>query len=304
MTLRRLLPIALVLVTVGCATSSDMKKLQDQIVDLQDQVADLKRRASSKEEVEKLNESLASQSDRLLKSNADLSVKVGEMEDRLQNVQGNVEQTNYRVDRLAQQLAQNQTDIAQLKSLHPVGPGTAPGMAPGAGPVTRPGAGAPTTPGTGSAGTPATTSTGEAIRDEVTVQPPQSTLQDPLEVYQTAYRDLQRGNYDLARQGFQDFLQATPSSDLSDNAAYWIGETYFAQKKYKEAIQQFDRVINEYPRSDKVPAALLKKGYAYIESGQKAEGVVQLQYVIHEHPSSNEASLAKQKLKALGIDVK
>ncbi len=102
---------------------------------------------------------------------------------------------------------------------------------------------------------------------------------DPMQTYQAAYRDYQRGNYDLAIEGFEDFLGASPSSDLADNAAYWIGESLFSQKKYREAIRQLDAVVNKYPKSDQVPGALLKKGYAYISVNEKAQGVVQLQYV-------------------------
>jgi regulator of sirC expression with transglutaminase-like and TPR domain len=46
----------------------------------------------------------------------------------------------------------------------------------------------------------------------------------------------------------------------------------------------------------------LKKGYAYVELGQRSQGIVQLQYVLHEHPRAQEASLAREKLKTLGID--
>jgi tol-pal system protein YbgF len=127
---------------------------------------------------------------------------------------------------------------------------------------------------------------------------------DPLQTYQAAYRDYQRGNFDLAIDGFRDFLEQSPDSDLADNAAYWIGESLFSQKKYREAIAQFDSVVTKYPKSDKVPGALLKKGYAYINSNERAQGIVQLQYVLHEHPRSQEASLARQKLKQLGIETK
>ena len=54
-----------------CASNTDMKGLQDQIADLQDQIAELKRQASSKEEVQRLNQTLALQTQTLLKSNAD-----------------------------------------------------------------------------------------------------------------------------------------------------------------------------------------------------------------------------------------
>ena len=51
-----------------------------------------------------------------------------------------------------------------------------------------------------------------------------------------------------------------------------------------------------------VAGALLKKGYAYIALGEKSQGIVQLQYVVHEHPTSPEAAVARQRLKALGVD--
>lgn len=259
------LGIAVLVLTTGCVTGSDVDQLNRQITDLQDQIADLKREVSSKDEVQQLNSRVAQQTQTLLKSNADVATKVVEMDDRLQNAQGAVEQTNYRLDRLAQQVTQQQRDINDLK----------------AGSASQSGA------------------TGR-IDGEVRVQAPASD--DPLEVYQAAYRDYQRGNFDLALAGFRDFLDANPGSDLADNSAYWIGESLYSQKKYRDAIQQFDAVINGYPNSDKVPAALLKKGYAYVELGQRSQGIVQLQYVLHEHPRAQEASLAREKLKTLGID--
>ncbi|HEY5611119.1 MAG TPA: tol-pal system protein YbgF [Thermoanaerobaculia bacterium] len=261
--------LAAILLT-ACVSSSDIERLQSQVSDLQDQISDLKRVASSREDVQKINESLAKQTEAITKQSADLRVKVDELDDRLQNAQGGIEQTNYRIDRIVQQLTQAQKDVAELKlSLR--------------------------------MGAPAGGSSGGEIRDEINVEGPS---EDPLEVYQSAYRDYQRGNYDLALQGFRDYLKKNPNTDLSDNAAYWIGESLFSQRKHREAIAQFDQVITSFPKSDKVPAALLKKGYAYVEVGEKAQGVIQLQYVIHEHPSSQEASLARQKLKSLGIEVK
>lgn len=272
----RRLPYSLLFATLllgGCVTGSDIESLRTEIRDLEDEVSELKRQASSKEEVQQLNQTLATQTQTLLKSNADISVKVDGMDERLQNAQGNIEQTNYRVDRIAQQLAQAQRDITELKSARA--------------------SAAPA--GTAGSATP--------VVDEVSVQSDAGS-ESPLETYQAAYRDYQRGNFDLAIEGFQEYLKREATSDLSDNAAYWVGESLFSQKKYEAAIRQFDSVINNFPKSDKVPAALLKKGYAHIELGERAQGIVQLQYVVHEHPRSAEAALARQRLKALGIETK
>ena len=271
--------LAAALAAAGCISTSDFEAAQRQISELQEELANIKRTASSKDEVQNVNVRIAEQTETLLRSNATLVTKVSEIEERIQNTQGAVEQSTHRLDQIAQQVAKNQRDLEEMRARV----------------TTMQAAPAPATDGGGQA-------TGELTVPAAAI--PATPGMDPMQTYQAAYRDYQRGNFDLAIDGFKDFLSASANSDLADNASYWIGESLFSQKKYREAIGQFDAVVNKYPKSDKVPGALLKKGYAYIAVGEKAQGVVQLQYVLHEHPKSQEASLARQKLKQLGIETK
>ncbi|MFZ2493118.1 MAG: tol-pal system protein YbgF [Thermoanaerobaculia bacterium] len=264
--------LAAALAASGCVSTSDFEQMQDKVAELQEELANVKRTTSSKEDVQSVNLRIAEQTEMLLKSNATLVAKVSEIEERIQNTQGGIEQTNYRIDQIAQQVTRQQTEIEALRV-------QAAQVA------------------------PASTAGGPAM-SEVNVPAPVSPTADPMEAYNAAFRDYQRGNFDLAMEGFREFLAMNPNSDLADNASYWIGESLFSQKKYREAIEQFDNVVNKFPKSDKVAGALLKKGYAYISLGERAQGVVQLQYVVHEHPKSQEASLARQRLKQLGIEVK
>src|SRR5205807_1511353 len=71
---------------------------------------------SSKEEVQSVNQRIADQTQTLVKSNATLLAKVGEIEEKMSNTQGSIEQTNYRFDKLGQQLTQQQHDIDDLKA--------------------------------------------------------------------------------------------------------------------------------------------------------------------------------------------
>lgn len=271
--------LAAALAAAGCISTSDFEAAQRQIAELQEELANIKRTASSKDEVQNVNVRIAEQTETLLRSNATLVTKVTEIEERIQNTQGAVETATHRLDQIAQQTARTQRDLEDLRTR-----------------VQTP-APAPAQPASGG---------GEATGELTVPAPavPAAPDVDPMQTYQGAYRDYQRGNFDLAIEGFRDFLAQSANSDLADNASYWIGESLFSQKKYREAIGQFDAVVNKYPKSDKVPGALLKKGYAYISVGERAQGVVQLQYVLHEHPKSQEASLARQKLKQLGIETK
>ena len=107
---------------------------------------------------------------------------------------------------------------------------------------------------------------------------------DPESLYQTAYNDYLRGSYDAAIREFEEYLANFPDTELADNAVYWIGESYYRQRMFRQAIDQFDEVLDRYPRSDKVPSAALKKGYAHLELGERSQGVAQLQYVVRQFP--------------------
>ena len=122
-------------------------------------------------------------------------------------------------------------------------------------------------------------------------------LVDPKKLYDAAYLDLTKGNYQLAISGFTQYLQNFPDTPLSDNALYWIGESYYAQAQYDKAITQFQKLLQDYSTGDKVPAALYKIGLSYLELKDKKMGNQFLKRVMEEYPRSPEAKLAKDKLK-------
>jgi tol-pal system protein YbgF len=121
----------------------------------------------------------------------------------------------------------------------------------------------------------------------------------PRALYDAAYQDLTRGNHGLAIMGFQEVIAKFPASELADNAQYWIGESYYAQKDFKHAQEEFQKTVDGYPRGDKVPAALLKIALCQIESGDKKAGRSTLEKLVERYPHSEEARLAKTKLPEL-----
>jgi tol-pal system protein YbgF len=130
-------------------------------------------------------------------------------------------------------------------------------------------------------------------------QPQPTSEASPLQIYYTAYSDYIKGNYSLAIAGFRDFYEKNKNSPMADNALYWIGECYYSQGKYEDAIREFDNLINNYPKADNILAAYLKKGYALIELRRYLEAKSVLKELIQKAPLSEEAKLAEQKLKTL-----
>jgi len=119
---------------------------------------------------------------------------------------------------------------------------------------------------------------------------------NPDQLFAAAYGDYSRGNYDLAISEFRQYVETYPTSEMADNAQYWIGEALLAKKQFNEAISEFDKVVTLFSKGDKVPAARFKKGMTLIEMGQPDAGKAELAALIKLYPRSNEAQLAKQQL--------
>jgi tol-pal system protein YbgF len=131
--------------------------------------------------------------------------------------------------------------------------------------------------------------------------PPRIGPPSPEELYNAAFGDLNKANYDLARQGFEEYLKNYPDTELSDNAQYWVGESFYIQRRFNEAIQGFDKVLTDYAKGDKAPAAALKKGYSLLETKKNDAGIRELRLLIQKYPNSDSAQLAKDRLTAMGV---
>ena len=119
---------------------------------------------------------------------------------------------------------------------------------------------------------------------------------NPDQLFAAAYGDYSKGNYDLAIDEFRSYVETYPSSEMADNAQYWIGECYYGKKKFNEAIAEFDKVMANFPKGDKVPAARFKKGMALLELGQTDAARAEFLALTKLYSKSNEAVLAKQQL--------
>lgn len=121
----------------------------------------------------------------------------------------------------------------------------------------------------------------------------------PDTIYQTALTDYHKNNFDLAIQGFEQYIKSFPETNLAGNAQYWIGECYYSLNKFDRALQAFDMVLDKYTGNTKAPSAMLKKAFCYLEMGKIYDAKNQLTQVIERYPSSREMQLAQQKLRQL-----
>ncbi len=127
--------------------------------------------------------------------------------------------------------------------------------------------------------------------------PPPAPDQNPDRLYQQAVQAiLAGGDFASARDSLQQFLREAPEHKLAVNATYWIGEAFYGEKKYENAILQFQDVIQKFPDHNKAAAAMLKQGLAFQALGDSQNSRVILQKLVETYPQAEEARKAKDSL--------
>jgi len=120
--------------------------------------------------------------------------------------------------------------------------------------------------------------------------------------YAQAFDALKNANYAVAITGFKQYLASYPTSDLADNAQYWLGEAYYVTRDYDNAAVAFRAVGERWPNSRKAPDALVKLGFTQYELKHYAEARAALTQVTQRYPDSEAARLAADRLKRLPPD--
>jgi tol-pal system protein YbgF len=235
----------------------------------------------SSDNVNKLASTMGSLQKSVQDVQANSGARLDTMSTQVQGLSDNLEEIKSRLGKLNQQLVDLQNTVQSLDAKIS-------------------GAGAPA-PATGLATPTSSTGATKPISSSSSAVPPGAPSADTL--YSNGLRDITTGKYDLARSEFEDYLKFYSDTDLASNAQFYLGEIFYKQKQYVDAVAAYDKVLTNYPKSFKLGPARLRKGMALIELGQKTAGVRELREVIKRFPGSDEDRLARAKLKELGVSL-
>ncbi len=118
-------------------------------------------------------------------------------------------------------------------------------------------------------------------------------------VYDQAFNDLRNGNYDLAIEGFEEFLNSCATSPDIPRALYWLGECHYSNDDFASAIEVFQQLIDQYAESDQVPGALFKLGRCYEKSDQPRHAIEYYNRLIEKYPDAPYVQPAQGRLEDL-----
>ena len=289
MKFRRLILAASFVFTVICsAASKEIVELQRDVAQLQDQVRNLQSSFDTKmgtmaaqvqqrtDSAGRANNSLATlqgaiqeqlrqQGKEVMAPVANVGTKIEEMATEFQQVQNSMADVTTRLGKLEQQVLDLSNAVRTINS-----------------PAPPPGG---STTGAGNPGP--TTSNVPPISGDM--------------LYQNANRDRLGGKTDLALQEYQEYVKLYGDGPLAPAAQYWVGDLYFAQGDYDNALRAFDQVLERYPANNKTPDALLMKGKTLVKLDKRNAGASDFRELIKRYPSSDAAVKARAQLKQMGL---
>ena len=88
--------------------------------------------------------------------------------------------------------------------------------------------------------------------------------------YENAIKLLWANKYEKAEDELLQLKQLNPE-DLMPNIQYWLGEVYYANKNFQQAVIEFGEGFANFPDSIKGPDNLLKLGLSFSNMNQKNE---------------------------------
>ncbi|MFO7818516.1 MAG: tetratricopeptide repeat protein [Thermodesulfobacteriota bacterium] len=119
----------------------------------------------------------------------------------------------------------------------------------------------------------------------------------PKENFEQAYKKALEMLWDdkpgPAREKFLRLQKIEPDNELQPNVQYWIGETYYDQQRFAQAILNFKQVVQNYPRSAKAPDALLKVSLCYEKLGDEQNSNFYKRILREDYPDSEAVSKLK-----------
>ena len=235
---------------VGCVSGRDIEELSLQISDVQRQVLQLQQESPSKTEVSQLSERVASQTDALLRSEADMMVGLDQLSQQIEQLQASLGDTNYRLSQLSQQITATNQELQAVRTS--IG-GALPG--PGASTVTRP-------PEDPRALYQAAYSDYLSGKYELAVRGFRQYLDSfagtdlaDNALYWIGESYFSQGRYRLAIQEFDRVLTAYDGSDKTPSALLKKGYAYLELGQRQPGIEQLRSVIQQFPQTDEADLA-------------------------------------------------
>ena len=131
---------------------------------------------------------------------------------------------------------------------------------------------------------------------------PRSSAPDasPEQMYAAAMASFQAEEHGQAVLEFTELTRKFPEHPLAANAQYWVGEAYYRQRDFRQALVEFRKVVDGVPKGSQIPDALLKIGLCHRALRDQARAREAWEQVAKEYPGTSAATQARSLLATSG----
>lgn len=117
-------------------------------------------------------------------------------------------------------------------------------------------------------------------------------------IFADALAKLRAGDDGQAALEFTEFVGQFPSHPQAAAAQNHIGEAYYRQRDYRQAMGEFQKTVDNYTQAAQVSEALLKIGLCQRSLGDPARAKASWEQVVKQFPKSDAARQARALLAA------
>lgn len=121
----------------------------------------------------------------------------------------------------------------------------------------------------------------------------------PNQLFQLAVEQLRRGSAGAARLALEDLMRQYPTSDVADDAQFFIAESFAQERNEAAADSVYQVVIARFPNSSRAPTSLYKRALMQRDAGRTQAARSMLEQLVQRYPRSDEAALARDLLGTL-----
>ena len=121
---------------------------------------------------------------------------------------------------------------------------------------------------------------------------------DPAEKrdFEAALALFRKGDFPAAQAAFSGFDKRYPKSGYTPSVLFWLGNAQYAQRDYKEAINNFKQLLSVAPNHMRAPEAALSIANCQGELKDTKAARKTLEDLLKVYPQSEAAAAAKERL--------
>lgn len=124
------------------------------------------------------------------------------------------------------------------------------------------------------------------------------------ELYGLGEADLERGRHIEAREHFKKIVERHPNSSYAPRARFLVGETYYRQGEFDNAVKEFEAFLAFWPRHEIADLAQYRYAMSYYDQmkpveqdqGITTKALEQFKKLVRDYPESRYATDALGKI--------